>query len=43
MAPKHRDLEQVGGGVPEVVGRRSRAVHLTERHELIAVGETVLG
>ncbi len=43
VAPMHRDLEQVGGGVPEAIGRRSRVVHLVERHELLALGETVAG
>jgi hypothetical protein len=28
VAPKHRDPEQVGGGVPEVAGQRTRFVHL---------------
>jgi len=39
LAPEHRDLEQVDGRVSEVAGCRSRAVHLVERGELLAVGE----
>lgn len=43
VAPVHRDLEQLGGGVPDAVGRRSRGGHLGERHELLAVGEPATG
>jgi hypothetical protein len=43
VPPKHRYLEQVGGGVPEVVGRRARVVNFVERYELLAVDEAVTG
>ena len=43
VAPQHCNLEQPSAGVPEDVGLRLHTTHLLERHELLVVGQAILG